>query len=285
MANQTTQALGGPDGLVPDDASSDAGFESRAALPMHPRDVGQLLDLAVDVFTARFLPLVGAAFVLWLPLRLLLFDDREPDLLFILGIAHSLIAQTLCVAVSIQIVYAHLQGREMGLGAVLITALRRSPALLFTSALIGAVTSTACMCLVAPGVWIMFLWSVVPAALILERVGAVDALSRSQRLVRGSFSRWLGVMVCAMALKLPFDAIGSAFEVPWVRAYCVDELELHPALYTAGEVVLLSLFLAISAAGMAVVTTVYYLDCRVRREGFDLEMRLERLAQGRARAQ
>lgn len=284
MANQTTQALGGPDGPVSDDASIRPGSSPRAAVAMDPRDVGQLLDLAVDVFVARFLPLVGAAFVMWLPLRFLLSSQSDPDMLLFLGLLHSLIAQTLCVGVSIQIVHAHLQGREMGLGQVLLTALRRSPALLFASGLIGIVTSTACMCLIAPGVWVMFLWSVVPAALMLERVGAVDALSRSQRLVRGSFARWAGVMACTMAAKSPFDAVASALDVPWVRNYCLDQLALQPAVYTVLEVVVLSLFLAISGAGVAVVTTVFYLDCRVRREGFDLEMRLERLAQARAAA-
>ena len=38
-----------------------------------------------------------------------------------------------------------------------------------------------------------------------------------------------------------------------------------------------ALLLAVSTAAWAIVITVFYLDCRVRQEGFDLAMRLERL--------
>lgn len=126
-------------------------------------------------------------------------------------------------------------------------------------------------------VWLWTMLSLAPAVVTLERAGPVAALSRSWQLVRRSAWRvfgiqlltWLIVIVAGFVLRLPFTVADTA-------------LVLGGGLSTLGAVPLPAL--AVSAVGSlasgtvtrplaAAVTTLLYVDLRMRREGLDLVMR------------
>lgn len=252
---------------------------------MHARSVGQLLDLAVDLFVQRFAATVGLTFLMWLPVRLLwvlLQDSESADLTLFHSFA-TFTVQALAVALAIQVIYAELQGRRIGMRQPLMGALRRAPALLVMTGITSVCTIAGVLCCVVPGVFLAYLWSVAPAALVLEGLGPIASLRRSQKLVRRHFGRWAGVMICAVLLQLPYESVVLTLDTTWA-AEGFRDLGIPHGVYLALQAVLSAFLLAISSAAWATVATTFYLDCRVRSEGFDLAMRLERLQQAEAPA-
>lgn len=286
MQTQTTQTLSG------DDPGASPAIVAGSSWPMHARGVGQMLDLAVDLFVDCLVPTVGLAFLMWLPVRIawVLLGSAEAEsaaVQILLNLIGATVVQTLSVALTIQIVYAELQGSRISMRQALLVAVKRGPALLGCSILVSMGTTAGCCALLVGAIFVMYIWSAAPAALVLESRGPLDCLVRSQQLVRKSFLRWAGVMLCAVALKLPFDAAAAFMDQPQIVHWALEEQHVSPVLYSLAQVFITSLLLAVSAAGWSIVITVFYLDCRVRREGFDLVMRLERLTNaallGRAR--
>lgn len=280
MQTQTTQTLSGED---PDDFSA---AEAARDWPMHARGVGQMLDLTVDLFVTCLAPTLGLTFLMWLPVRILWVllgnagDEPEP-LQGLSNLFGATLVQTLSVALVIQVVYSELQGRRISMGGALRVAVRRAPALLVCSLIVSMGTTAGC-CLIVGWIFIMYIWSVAPAALVLESRGPLDCLVRSQKLVGKSFARWAGLMLCAAAIRMPFDATAVIFDQPRVVSWAIDEMHVSPLVYSTLQVFITSLLLAVAASAWSIVITVFYLDCRVRREGFDLAMRLERLQNAEA---
>src|SRR5688500_9371849 len=126
MQSQTTQTLSRGE---PSDPRPPGQGE---AWPMHARSVGQLLDLAVDLFVQRFAATVGLTFLMWLPVRLLwvLLQESESSDLTLFHSFATFTVQALAVALAIQVIYSELQGRRIGMRQPLMGALRRAPALL-----------------------------------------------------------------------------------------------------------------------------------------------------------
>jgi hypothetical protein len=247
---------------------------------LEPRGVGELLDTALDVLRARFLACFALAFAILLPLTILgralrgLGGERLQALLLELGLGF--LAQTLVVGLVTHLVYAELQGRRASGLASLSVAAQRGPALLLVALLAQAGTSLGTICCLVPGLAVAWLTAVAPAALVLEGLGPIAALSRSAALMRRALPRWAGVAALQFLLVLPFTFAAAALEelrnealVPAGPAWILGESALRVAL------------LSLSTCFTSVVLTVLYIDGRVRQEGFDLVMRFERLAASR----
>jgi len=255
--------------------------------PLEPRGVGAILDTALEVLLARFGTCVGVAACLWVPAlalgRIGLRASGALEALSMLsGIGAQFVVQGLAVGLVTIVVYGHLQGRRVTGPESARIALLRTPAVLATALIssIGTVVG-ACCCLV-PGVVLSWLWIVAPAAVVLERVGPLEALARSASLAKGGFLRWAGTMLSQIALSLPLTLVGASLADPNVRGWIEPRLGLSPLAFDALDVALSSFLMETATAMSAIVLTVFYIDCRVRKEGFDLVMRLERL---RERAQ
>lgn len=72
--------------------------------------------------------------------------------------------------------------------------------LLVAGLLYTLATSIGVMLLIVPGLILVTIWAVAPAALRVEGIGAVDSLKRSQELVRGNGWRVFGLVLCAVVL-------------------------------------------------------------------------------------
>lgn len=253
------------------------GQAGPAAADLAPRGVGALLDTALDVLRARFPACFGMAFAILLPLALFSralrhrLGEELGAMLFELGM--NFLAQALVIGLITHLVYAHMQGRRTSALESLALAGRRGPALLAIALLTQFATTVGMGCCVVPGVVVSWLTAVAPAALVLEGIGPIAALSRSGKLMRGAFGRWLGVMTLQFLLVLPLTgSAGVLDEVTTRHASGVGPLVV--VLETAARVGLLGLAICLTS----VVLTVLYIDCRVRNEGFDLVMRFERLS-------
>lgn len=247
---------------------------------LEPRGVGELLDTALDVLRARFLACFALAFAILLPLTLLgrvlrsRGDEHLRALFLELGLGF--LAQTLVVGLVTHLVYAQLQGRRASGLESLSVAARRGPGLLLVALLAQVGTGLGTACCLVPGLAAAWLTAVAPAALVLEGLGPIAALSRSAALMRRALPRWAGVAALQFLLVLPFTIAASVLEelqgeglVSGGPSWILVETALRVAL------------LSLSTCFTAVVLTVLYIDGRVRQEGFDLVMRFERLTAAR----
>ncbi len=250
--------------------------------PLEPRGVGAILDTALEVLLARFGTCVGVAACLWVPALALgraglRADGNLEALSMVLGLGAQFIVQGLAVGLVTIVVYGHLQGRRVsGLESARI-ALLRTPALLATALISSVGTVLGACCCFVPGVVLSWLWMVAPAVVVMERVGPLEALARSASLAKGGFLRWAGTMLTLIALSLPLTLVSASLADANVRGWIEPRLGLSPLAFDVLDVLLSSFLTGIATALSAIVLTVFYIDCRVRKEGFDLVMRLERL--------
>jgi hypothetical protein len=271
------------------------GPEVENVYSLRPRTAPQLLDLGMEVLANRFLLCVGVCVVLWFPLRLLMSyffsaissaDSIAIDLTFgwtfltVTLLVQGLTEVVATVAVTL-ISYEELLGRRLTLREMSLRTLRRFPALIVIfviTLLTGASILLGVVCFPFLAVFFFLRWklSIAPSALVLEDLSLGQALSRSFELTRGSFGRFFGLMILAWFLGAGFAGgmqIGDNIEI---REQFLSTLELPPDVFEVFFVVISSLFAGIVTAINAVAITAYYLDTRIRREGLDLEMILER---------
>ena len=298
----TTEVLGPFDRerwrLVRDARAQQVGEDELPAL--RPRSVGELLDMSFETLRARFGTCMALSVPLWLGVqalqRVLVSAEgvTAPEMADVAAMmsqgAIAAAVRALTMALVTLVVYGYVQGRRVSAGQALRACRKRAPGLLALTVIkgIGMFFATACgaVCLFAPTIALSWLWAVAPAALVLEGVSPADALSRSMSLARKGFLRWAGVMVTQFCLTFPLLAavgvLGKAFGInvlfdPNLREQARLAVGLHPAPFAALDLVLSAFILGFGSALTAVVLTTYYLDQRVRVEGFDLDMGLERL--------
>ena len=283
---ETFQSLRPAGEIASEGAAARERFEgTRTSAELHalaPRGVGEILDTALDVLRARFLACVLLIAPLWLLPSALQRVGREASdpgelLTLFVGLALHLGVQTLGIALVTEIVHGELQGVRVPARRAVLVGLRRAPALLALTIVSQIAVAAGTLCCVVPGILLAWLWSVAPCALVLERIGPMRALSRSAALVRGSFWRWLGLIAVQTGLLIPLTALPTVLAIPDVESWVRARSGLSPAAFSVLEVLLTSAFTGVATAVAAVILTVFYLDLRVRSEGFDLAMRLERL--------
>ena len=272
---------------------------------LRPRSAPQIVDLGIEVMVHRLVACLGIGMVLWFPLRAVMplyartFTSTTSfnfDLgVFIGWMAFLTVAQALIDILATTAVtllsYEQLLGRVLRPLDALRLTFRRLPGLIgfflvrFTLVTIGAglLFGLGVLCFPIFGgavvFYLYFSWklSVAPSALILENLGVKQALSRSFELTRGSFLRWFGVTVLTGLVVLSFGLGAQGGDNPQFREFLIESTGVPAGFFDACFVVLSSLFAGITTAIGAIGITAYYLDTRIRREGFDLVMRLERL--------
>ncbi len=284
----------------------EVGQQLDAALGLHPRNAAQQVDLAVEILMGRFLVYVGICTAIWFPFRALMpwltgvinagpvpSADAWPKMLF--GLFGMLGVQTLVTIVSTMVVavlaYDELIGVSSAPSQALVKTLRRIPGLLVVflvqalvvGMVVGVLTVVSFFCpplfLLAGVAYLFLTWRfwIAPTALILEDLGAIDALRRSWNITEGSAMRWLGVFVLSLLLVSFFSGVAGIGDDPGIRDELLGATGVPLPVFNVLFVGVSSLFMGIATALSAAIITSYYLDTRIRREGLDLLMRLERL--------
>ncbi len=287
-AGRSTESLG-PESARPSEAARGAARPPLTEL--RPRGVGELMDAALDVFVQLFLPLVALSFFLWLPFHVLdrvtaQFDDLT-KMFYDLGAGAGAVwvMQSFGLAVIARVVRDHLQGEYRGVGPALRVALSRLLPLLLATALttVGVMLGTLA-CLI-PGFLANWLFAVVIAVVVLEKRGPIDSIRRGVRLMTldsaASFLRWLGLFAVGTALLLPFAAVPGLFDYPDSRIEIERMLHVEGVGLDVIDVLLSSVFGAVSTAFTGVWVTLLYFDACVRNDGADLRARLKRLGEVR----
>jgi hypothetical protein len=148
-------------------------------------------------------------------------------------------------------------GRQVPVGRCLGVALRRAPAILALTIVIGVGAMLGLVLLVVPGLLALCVTAVAIPACVVEGLGPIRSLTRSAFLTRGDRWRVFGLLV---------ELYGSA----WVVETLVVEATTHFAGDRVAAIVSLPLQIAIGAF-TAVATAVLYARLRVAREGVALE--------------
>ena len=140
--------------------------------------------------------------------------------------------------------------------------------------LVGAVVALLGLAALAFIAWVWLGLGLAQPAIVLEKLGPLQGLRRSWRLAPGG--RWHILMVYAMSF-LSFALVQVVLMVPFFAAILVDVLHRRAIPIWMGilsnvlSAVTVSLLLPVMVIGLTLV----YLNQRVIREGFDLQVMLD----------
>jgi hypothetical protein len=255
---------------------------------LRPLGVGEILDAAFAVYRRNAFPLWKlVAVVVALPAAMngaLAVAERQVNdsdsssgslvILQLLVLLVSLVASSLATAAALRLVADAYLGRAIDPGASLRFGLRRLPAVIGMSLLVGIAVVIASLFLLAPGIYLYVAWSVAMPALLGERLGVIRALGRSHALVRGRFWPCAGVIVLAFLLMFIVALVLLA-----VLAALVGSSDNDTVLFVEQGVSTL-IANALVLPFQVAVTVVLYIDLRVRKEGFDVQLLAHSLEPG-----
>ncbi|MFF1669288.1 glycerophosphoryl diester phosphodiesterase membrane domain-containing protein [Nocardiopsis flavescens] len=127
---------------------------------------------------------------------------------------------------------------------------------------------------VALGAWILIRLYFAMPVVVLERVSAGQALARSWRLTRGSWWRVFGIVLLSALL---IGIVTNLLSMPFSIAGIVPIFLAPEALWStvaSGAIIYLGnvLIYSVSTPFTVGVTTLLYVDLRMRREGLDLRL-------------
>lgn len=148
----------------------------------------------------------------------------------------------------------------------------RFGALLGLSLLYMLIVVVGSIFLILPGVWLYVLFSLASTALVLEGATVGRSFDRSRALINGAWWRTFGILILAAIMvallsqivELPFGLVSGTFTND-IDLGGLNQVLLLSAL---GAVIAETITLPFTAG----VTTLIYIDRRMRREGMDIEL-------------
>lgn len=276
--------------------------------PLGEMTVGDILDRGLKVLLARlpafyalYLMMLGPVILLQLAIPFLMedlfrdlnalgapggagpqaFDPTNLILFFVAYVVAMLLTMILVTvgnAAVLHIVMEEYQGNRVGVGRAVGYALGRFFPLLGVSFLFGLMYVVGMMLCCVPGFYVLATYMFVAQVVVLERRGVGDSLSRSAELADGYRWRVLGVFVLVYVIGVTVQGVGQQ-----VLGMIMPGQEVIPGpggrMQFKVNVTNLLIITAVSnlvgivfSAYLAVCITLLYLDLRIRKEGFDLEL-------------
>ena len=229
---------------------------------MPRREIGALISETFNVYSENLWPFALIEAVTTVPL---IISIATPTWLSIILTVVSFILSFISFPATAYGVARHYVGQEVDVAACYHRAWHRVVSIILANLLFFvALVCTLLLSLILIGIPLFFFVLVsfffFGQAIILERLGPVDALKRSFELVTGSRWRvfWIGVVYVMLILAL---LLGAFIVVAIVTG-------VNPV---AGEMVanVLEIFLF---PIMPIGATLVYFDLRVRKEGYNLDM-------------
>jgi len=141
--------------------------------------------------------------------------------------------------------------------------------------LIGAVVASTIVISIGlflcaiPGLIFMVWYSLISQVVMIEGEGGLGAMKRSKYLVAGYFLKVFGIIILVWIAEMLFLNIVSVLASTATRMV---------TLKIVGSFLSVLAFILIEPFKIAAITMLYY-DLRIRKEGFDLEIMAEELAQ------
>jgi hypothetical protein len=189
----------------------------------------------------------------------------------------TLVLQPIGSAAILHIIMEEYQGHRVGIGAAFSYALSRFLPLLGASLVVGLIVFVGIMLCCVPGIYFMIVYAFVAQVVVLERLGVGEALGRSSGLVNGYWWRVFGVLFLIGFINAVIQGtVGGVLGVVMPAQEVIPgpngmELKLNPLNHVVVTLVT-QLVNIVFATYTAVCATLLYLDLRIRKEGYDLEM-------------
>ncbi|MGH9138172.1 MAG: hypothetical protein ACRD0G_14185 [Acidimicrobiales bacterium] len=267
---------------------------------LRPLGIGEVLDVAIKLYRNNFLPLIKVVAVVTVPVQVLsgivlassISDNDELEttdafsnptyeldtdqlwmlvagllVIAVLGMVASQLASGACF----KLVGGAYVDEQPSWRESLGFALSRLRSLLWLAFLSGVLAALGLLACIVPGVYFYVAWTVAVPALLLEDRRGMSALRRSRELVRGRWWPVFGVVVLTAILTgIVAQMLTFVFTLPVSNT---DSEVVYVTFSTIGSTLAGILTTPFAAA----VIIVLYVDLRVRREGFDLELLARRI--------
>ena len=250
--------------------------------------VSEVLDRALRIYRAKFIPLLGIVAFVFIPqggLNLLFTSSLNNPRIVLLIV--SIIFQNLAlVALTAGISNANL-GKPFTIQSAYSQGVKRLGSVIGSSFLVGlavtipAIAVGACLSVVRVGFLAVLLvipiaiflgtrWSLYSPAIVVDDIGAVAGLTRSWELTKDFFWRVFGTSFLATLLTLLLTLLPGLF----VR-YILGLMGVPFRLIGVADVVVQQIALIFATPFAVAVRVLIYYDLRIRKEGFDLMIRAE----------
>ncbi len=245
---------------------------------LRPLSTGEILDVAFSLYRRHFVTLALVALISQaVGILFSIYLEAAGGMLANPGLAMvSLMVSSVCAAIgmgaSTKVIADSYLGRSSTVGAAIGWVVPSIGRLIVLMVVVSLLVGIGFILLIVPGAILGTGLAVSACALVVEGLGATDAMNRSWSLTKGY--RWKVFATMAVALCLIYlISLAAVFVGGFV------------ALALGGDVVTsLVVVAAVSAAFSVLVypyvysaVTVLYYDLRVRKEGFDLELRASQL--------
>ena len=263
---------------------------------LRPRGIGEILDAAVTLYRARFVRLILVAAAIVVPLQVVTtlvalsaqtdnssisfvgtsgtgFTNNSASLQlgsFAIVLLVTVVSSGFIVGLCTRIVADAYVERTEATGAAARLVGRRLFTIVVTS-IVVAISEVAGFFACFVGVAVpLTLFAVAVPAIILEDAKAFPALGRSVVLTRAHFFRVLGLVLTSLLLAAVLSVgLTEAINV-WLR---------HGASATTGTIakgIAGAIAQVLTTPFTATATVVLYFDLRIRNEGFDVQLTMQR---------
>ena len=256
---------------------------------LRPLRVGEILDVAINIYRRRFSTLTRAVAVAVAPVALISLvvdlsatSDLDAgtvdggDVAAAVGAALvagllGVVASQLATAAAFTIVSGDYLGESPTWQESLRDGLRRLRSLIWLTILFGLAIGLGFVACIVPGVYLLVSLAVAVPALLFEDARGTDALRRSRSLLRGRW--WPAAAVLGVSFILT-SIVSAGLEGVVSAVLTGGGSGAGSALARAVAGVVSSV---LTTPFSAAVATVLYFDARVRKEGFDLELLARRI--------
>jgi hypothetical protein len=269
---------------------------------LRPRGIGEVIDAAIALYKARFGALVKLTALVVVPVQLLnvlvtlstapsevtfgatgptpVYDSRTSFWVPFAGTVVmnvvTILSTAFATAAVMRLVAGTYVGQASAVGDSARLAWHRFPAVIGASFVTGILTIIGFAACIVPGLYLQAMFSVTIPALLLESLGVRAAIRRSTELSRGR--RWQCFAVLYVGSLL---AGAIAFGLTLLIDVPVDAALDGTTALAIAQGVAGALTAALTTPFQAAAIIVLYFDLRVRGEGFDVQMALQRLDRAR----
>jgi hypothetical protein len=218
-----------------------------AGVPTRPFDVGRVISETFSTYGRHAGVLLGSAVVIFGVIGIInafLYD--EGGILFNLIIQIlNLLGSAIYTGMVVKVVQAERQGTSTSVGEMFESVTHVLGALIGNSILKAIAVGIGFLLLIIPGVFLATIWAVTSPAIVVERVGAIDAFSRSWELVRDHFWPVLGALVLGLLIVFGISLVAGAIGV---------------ALGLVGVLILVTLGSILAAPVLALISAIIFFD-------------------------
>jgi hypothetical protein len=176
-----------------------------AAAPRREIDVGRVISEAFSVYGSNAVVLLGTSALFFVITGIIngLLLDAGGFFLYLLTVVISIVALTLFTGFVVKLVEDVRDGRrDSTIGELVSSASPAIGPLIVNGFLRAIAIAIGFVLLIVPGLILLTIWAVTAPAIVVERVGAIDAFGRSRELVRGNGWSVFAVIVVAFLITL-----------------------------------------------------------------------------------